>query len=156
MKLANALLAAALMAGSGASLLRADKPIIGPDSAGSNAAVAASSAPEAIPSAPDAAPSAPEMAPAATDRPHQAASQKALARHQQVTKRLNKQNKEIAAKIAAGTLTQAQGNALGEHDRKIRAKERALSLKNGGGLSKAEQAELNSRLNDNLGRINAK
>jgi hypothetical protein len=161
MKLATALLTAAFLAGSSASLLCADKPLIGPDQATPSATAqptprpypTAQPYPTALPY-PTPQPYATAL-PKPTARPSHAATKKALKRHHEVTQRLNKQNKEISAKIAAGTLTQAQGDALDAHDKKIRAEEKRMAHSNDGGISKADQDKLDSQLNDNHERIKA-
>ena len=157
MKLASTLLAAALLAGPGACLLRADKPLIGPDQATPGAMAEPTPRPYATalpyPTAQPYPTALPYATALPTAEPSHAPSKKALKRHKEVTRRLNKQNKEIAAKIAAGTLTQAQGDALDQHDQKIRAEEKRMARHDDGGISKADQAKLDSQLNDNRDRI---
>ena len=75
-------------------------------------------------------------------------------RRVEVNQRLKKQNARIEAKEATGGMSHAKAARLHKEDAHIRHEERVDAAKNGGHITKAEQAGLNQQENRVSNQIN--
>jgi hypothetical protein len=76
-----------------------------------------------------------------------AAFDKAHPRRAEVLGRTDNQNRQVNNAEASGKLTDKQGNQIKREDRAIRAQEQRDAAKNGGTITKGEQAQLNREEN---------
>lgn len=74
-------------------------------------------------------------------------------RRDQVLDRTQLQNRRITRQVREGELTHAQAHRLRANDARIAGREQYLAGKNGGYITKRQQANLNKRLNGNSRRI---
>ena len=74
-------------------------------------------------------------------------------RRDQVLDRTQLQNRRITQQVREGELTHAQAHRLRANDARIAGREQYLAGKNGGYITKRQQANLNKRLNGNSHRI---
>ena len=74
-------------------------------------------------------------------------------RRDQVLDRSQFQNRRITRQVRAGELTHAQAHALRRNDARIAGREQYLARRNGGYITKKQQAHLNRRLDNNSKRI---
>jgi hypothetical protein len=72
-----------------------------------------------------------------------------------LVKRLDMHNKHIRELIKDGTMTQDQGNTIGDKDEGIRKEMKEMEDKNGGSLTKANFKKLEMELNDTGDAIHA-
>jgi hypothetical protein len=68
-------------------------------------------------------------------------------RRAEVNKRTKNQRKRVAEGETSGELTKAQGDQIKKEDRGVRKEERRMAAKDGGHITKADQAKLNHREN---------
>lgn len=68
-------------------------------------------------------------------------------RRDQVSDRLQNQNKQIKQEVREGEMSNGRAARLHAQDRKIRREERAMASMNGGHITKTEQATLNQQEN---------
>ena len=73
--------------------------------------------------------------------------QKDHPRRTEVNKRLENQNKRIQQGEKSGKLTPGQAKQLHKEDKNIRKQERRMAAKDGGHITKKEQAKLNRQEN---------
>ncbi len=73
--------------------------------------------------------------------------QKDHPRRAEVNKRLENQNKRIQQGEKSGKLTPGQAKQLHKEDKAIRKEERRMAAKDGGHITKKDQAKLNRREN---------
>ncbi len=74
-------------------------------------------------------------------------------RRAQVNRRLNRQNARIRQGVKSGKLTKRQARQLRRADRRIRREERHDAARNGGAITKRQQARINRQENRVSGRI---
>ena len=74
-------------------------------------------------------------------------------RRNQVLDRSQFQNRRITRQVREGELTHAQARALRRNDARIAGREQYLARRNGGYITKKQQARLNRRLDNNSKRI---
>ena len=68
-------------------------------------------------------------------------------RRDQVNDRLQNQNRRIHQEVKEGEMSKQQAKKLHREDRAIRNEERRMAARNGGHITKAEQAKLNRQEN---------
>lgn len=68
-------------------------------------------------------------------------------RRAEVNQRLNNQNQRINKEEKSGEISQQKAARLHREDRHIRREERRMAAKNGGAITKQEQAKLNRQEN---------
>jgi len=71
----------------------------------------------------------------------------------QVDNRLQDQKERIKQGVKDGTITKQQARQLGENDKRIEQREKQDMAKNGGHLTKQEQANINKAMNKNSNKI---
>lgn len=74
-------------------------------------------------------------------------------RRDQVLDRTQLQNRRITHQVREGELTHAQAHRLRANDARIAGREQYLAGRNGGYITRRQQANLNRRLNGNSKRI---
>ena len=74
-------------------------------------------------------------------------------RRDQVLDRSQFQNRRITRQVREGELTHAQAHTLRRNDARIAGREQYLARRNGGYITKKQQAHLNRRLDNNSKRI---